>query len=664
VEKDTNPKPTGDTEPSLEFARPVNVHYDPLNAPPSPDKQPLSVVNDPPSSAAKAAAAALDALLSETATVTLPKAPVRELTFLESVDLFFDEAAKLTTVSPALLGHIKECNTLLEFTFPILRTNGQIELIRGYRAQHSHHRLPTKGGIRYDVRVSEDEVKALAALMTFKCATVDVPFGGAKGGIMIDRSKYDDLELERITRRFTVELIKRNAIGPAVDVPAPDYGTGPREMGWMKDTYEAFNPNDIDRTACVTGKPLNLGGIRGRDNATGMGVYFGIREFLSRQDVVDRYGIRKGPGIEGKDVVVQGFGNVGYWSARFMREMGQARILAIAERDGYLVSRTAEGLDPTDVKRHLAMHGQLRDYSVSLEASRGTVEYIPGDPAQALELECDILIPAALESVIHGGNAPRIRAAVIAEAANGPVTYAADRYFKDNRKMGVDYPLIIPDLLLNAGGVTVSYFEWVKNLGHLRFGRMTRRVEEKTMRAVMNVLGRHGMKLAERDLKELEAGADEAALVRSGLEDTMCVAVDETWNTAKEMNCDPRLAAYCNAIRKIALDVSLTPSLATNGERFRTAYSFWLAFLATKVERGTKLTSRAISVFWALTSMQLLESFHRALNYIKNEANEQISVEFAPCNIPRRITLAAPGGLALSCNRDAAAPLEPTKSHS
>jgi len=556
TDKETGVKQPSDDETSLEFPHALNVHYDALNAPPSPTKQPLSVANDPPASAAKAAAAALDALLSETAAAPLPKTPTRELTFLESVDLFFDEAAKLTTVSPALLGHIKECNNLLEFTFPILRTNGQIELIRGYRAQHSHHRLPTKGGIRYDVRVSEDEVKALAALMTFKCATVDVPFGGAKGGVVIDRTKYDDMELERITRRFTVELIKRNAIGPAVDVPAPDYGTGPREMGWMKDTYEAFNPNDIDRIACVTGKPINLGGIRGRDNATGLGVFFGIREFLARTDVVERYGIRKGPGIEGKDVVVQGLGNVGYWSSRFMCELGRARIVAIAERDGFLVSRSPNGLDPTDVKRHFAMHGHLRGYEGPLNVDQGQVEYIPGDPCQALELECDILIPAALESVIHGGNASRIQAAVIAEAANGPVTYAADRYFKTSRKLGVDCPLIIPDLLLNAGGVTVSYFEWVKNLGHLRFGRMTRRVEEKSMRAIANVLERHGMKLEERDLKELEAGADEATLVRSGLEDTICAAVEETWNTAREMNCDLRLAAYCNAIRKIALDVS------------------------------------------------------------------------------------------------------------
>mmetsp|Transcript_6662 Transcript_6662/g.9680 ORF Transcript_6662/g.9680 Transcript_6662/m.9680 type:complete len:355 (+) Transcript_6662:596-1660(+) len=322
-------------------------------------------------------------------------------------------------------------------------------MIEAYRAQHSHIRLPCKGGIRFADSVSQDEVEALAALMTFKCAVVDVPFGGAKGGIKFNKRDYSAREVENITRRYTLELVKRNTIGPAVDVPAPDYGTGPQEMAWIKDTYQQMRPDDIDGIGCVTGKPATQGGIRGREGATGLGVYFGIRKLFSDEHLLKK--INLSPGIEGKTFIIQGLGNVGYWAAKHIQASG-GKIVGIAERDGGVVNST--GLDVEDVRSYFVGNKWLlKGY---------TKGELVTDSGELLQRECDVLVPAALEGVIRSDNAGKIMAKVIAEAANGPVTYEADEYLT---KKGV---LILPDLLLNAGGVTVSYFEWVKNLGRLR----------------------------------------------------------------------------------------------------------------------------------------------------------------------------------------------------
>jgi len=455
-------------------------------------------------------------------------------TFFETVNLHFEKAAALTDCPRGLLEQIKGCNSVYAVQFPV-RTERGYEVISAWRVQHSQHRLPVKGGIRYAPEVSEDEVKALAALMTYKCAVVDVPFGGAKGGVKVDTRKCSAEELEQITRRYTAELIKKNFIGPGVDVPAPDYGTGPREMAWIADTYAAFNPGQIDALACVTGKPVTQGGIRGRIEATGRGVYFGLREACDQAEDMKTLGLSRG--LEGKRVVVQGLGNVGYHSAKFCQE-GGCVIIALAERDGAIVR--PEGLDVEAVARHVKETGSILNFP-------GAKNLLP--TSAALELECDILIPAALENQVTAENAPRMKAKIVGEAANGPTTAQAETVLQAK---GV---LIIPDIYLNAGGVTVSYFEWVKNLSHVRFGRVGKRFEEAAFDRMLTAVEKAtGRLFSEAERRRIARGADEVDLVNSGLEETMIGAYHQIRDLWKRhaRTADLRTAAFLNAINKIA----------------------------------------------------------------------------------------------------------------
>lgn len=453
--------------------------------------------------------------------------------FFEQVNRYFDKAAAVSEHPAGLLNQIKQCNSVYHISFPIEREDETVQVLKGWRALHSAHKLPSKGGIRFAPSVSEDEVTALAALMSYKCALVDVPFGGAKGGVRVDRIEYSDRELERITRRFTFELIKKNFIGPAVDVPAPDYGTGPREMAWMVDTYLSMKPDELNGAGAVTGKPISQGGVRGRLEATGRGVYFGVRELCADGELMKA--IELDPGLAGKHVVVQGLGNVGYNAARFLRE-DDALIVAIAERDGAIV--LDEGLDVEAVRQFVNETGGVRGF--------------PGarfleDPAQALELECDILIPAALEGQITADNVDDIKAKIVAEAANGPVTAAASDVLLSR---GVH---LLPDVYLNAGGVIASYFEWVKNLTHLRFGRMEKRFQEKSARDIMGAVEQlTGSSFSPAQVAETTQGAGEEDLVNSGLEETMVAAYHEMRDLAASRSLDLRTAAFSIAIEKIA----------------------------------------------------------------------------------------------------------------
>lgn len=450
------------------------------------------------------------------------------------VSKYFDKAAAYLDHPPGLLAQIKACNSVYRMRFPLKRDDGTIEVINGWRAQHSVHRLPTKGGIRFSPQVDEDEVSALAALMTYKCALVDVPFGGAKGAVRIDTSKYSDGELERITRRYTYELFAKNLIGPGVDVPAPDYGTGAREMAWIVDTYSTLAPGQIDALGCVTGKPVTQGGVRGRTESTGRGVYFALREAVCCEEDMKAMGIE--PGLDGKRVIVQGLGNVGYHAAKFIQE-GGGTIVALAEREGAAFSE--KGLDVERVTAHRKETGSILGFPGARD--------IPTSAA-ALEIECDVLVPAALENVITHENVDRIKAKIIVEGANGPITADA------SEKLLARGVLIIPDIYTNAGGVTVSYFEWVKNLSHMRFGRMEKRFQERSNeRMLKGVEQLTGHSFAPDAFTHVTSAAGEEELVNSGLEETMISAYAELRTIQQERGVDLRTAAFMNAIGKVAM---------------------------------------------------------------------------------------------------------------
>ena len=454
--------------------------------------------------------------------------------FFEQVNKNFDKAAAYTNYDKGILGQIKMCNVVYKVSFPLRRDDGSVEVIEGWRVEHSHHKMPTKGGIRYSHKVDEDETMALAALMSYKCALVDVPFGGAKGGVKISTRKYSIHELERITRRYTFELVKKGFIGPGVDVPAPDYGTGAREMGWILDTYRQMN-NDLNAEACVTGKPIQQGGIRGRTEATGRGVYFGIREAVNIKADMDALGLSLG--VDGKTFCVQGLGNVGYHASKYLTEAG-ATLIGVAELEGAIYE--PKGIDLEALVAFRKETGSI----IGFRNSRALTQN-----SDIFEQECDIIIPAALESQITGENAYKVKAKIIAEAANGPVTADAHEILKEKGA------LVIPDTYLNAGGVIVSYFEWLKDIQHVRYGRMSKRFNEGSLLKVARELEKiSGKKYSEQELKSLTYGADEPDLVDSGLEEIMITTYNQITEIREEHGLDDlRTASFISAIKKIGI---------------------------------------------------------------------------------------------------------------
>ena len=462
----------------------------------------------------------------------------KELTtigFLDSVNMMFDRAASKLGLSEDVMNAIRTCNSTYEVSFSV-RLRGKLHRFLGYRSVHSEHMEPAKGGIRFDLHVSKEEVEALAALMTFKCALVEAPFGGSKGGLIIDPAMWSEDELEKITRRFAYELIKRDLINPSQNVPAPDMGTGAKEMAWIADEYRRMNSTDINARACVTGKPMSAGGIAGRTEATGRGVQYALREFFRHESDVAAAGLSGG--LKGKKIIVQGLGNVGYHAAKFLSEEDESQIIAVIERDG--VVRNENGLNIEALKAHLTSGKALSDFDGGVFDEAGSA---------GLEDKCDILIPAALEGVITLENAARIQAPLIIEAANGPITIDADDVLM---KRG---HTVIPDLFANAGGVTVSYFEWAKNLSRMRFGRLQRRQEEARGQAILDQLHAMAPEAVKANAQShLINGSQEVDLVRSGLDDTMRTAYVAMRNmkNAHKGKIDLRTAAYMVSIDRIA----------------------------------------------------------------------------------------------------------------
>jgi glutamate dehydrogenase (NAD(P)+) len=457
-----------------------------------------------------------------------------EVSFLESVHRMVDRALTVIDLPPGMAEQIKQCCSVIQIRFPVKFKDGY-KVFTGWRAVHSEHRLPAKGGIRYAPVVDQNEVEALASLMTYKCALVDVPFGGSKGGLRIDPRAYSEEDLERITRRYARELIKKGYISPGENVPAPDMGTGPREMAWIADTYKTLFPQDLNAIACVTGKPVTQGGIAGRVEATGRGVQYALREFFRHPEDVKRAGLKGS--LDGKRAVVQGLGNVGYHAAKFLSEEDGVKIIAIIERDGAIGSD--QGLPVEAVSQHLRKQGGVKGFPGARHETNG---------ASVLEADCDLLIPAAMEGQITADNAERIRAPLVVEAANGPVTYGADQILLKRGKT------VLPDFYINAGGVTVSYFEWIKNLSHIRFGRLGRRHEEmRGEQIIQTIEAVTGKPVPQAQREKLLKGADELALVRSGLDDTMRQAYREIQEVllSKKNVPDYRTAAFVVAIQKI-----------------------------------------------------------------------------------------------------------------
>ena len=453
-------------------------------------------------------------------------------TFLENVDMMVNDTITKINIDSNIAKILKTCRSVLQVKFPV-KIKNQIEIFHGWRAVHSTHRLPVKGGLRFSTNVNQEEVEALASLMTFKCAVVDVPFGGAKGGLLIDPKKYDEESLEKITKKFARELIRKGYLSPARDVPAPDMGTSQREMGWILDAYKSLRPDDINHAACVTGKSTDHGGIKGRLEATGRGVCEALKEFFRHSNELTKHGIDGT--LSDQTIIIQGFGNVGLNSAKALYDNG-ARIIGVAEREGGIFSE--DGIDIYQLEKYQSEKQTILNFPNTQNIKKSI---------DLLSYKCDILIPAALEGVITLNNADTIQAKIICEGANGPITYRANKKLLEKKKV------IIPDIYANAGGVTVSYFEWIRNTSHIRMGRLNKRYEEDRGEAIIKAIQSISDKTIPKNLiKQLVHGANEEDIIASGLEDTMRTSFQDMLENKEKYNLDSyRMSAYAVALKKI-----------------------------------------------------------------------------------------------------------------
>jgi len=454
------------------------------------------------------------------------------MSFKKNVNLHVDKSAKLLNFSNDLLTHIKSIHSLIKVNVGVV-IDEKINNFTGWRAVHSEHILPSKGGMRYSENVDQDDTEALAALMTYKCAIVNIPFSGSKGGLKINPKNYTTEQLRAITKAFATKLINKGFISPALNVPAPDVGTSEREMEWVMETYKSLRPDDINYRGCVTGKPLHSGGITGRTEATGRGIQEVIREIFRHLDIIKKSGLKNE--IKDNDIVIQGFGNVGSNLAKHLYNRDKAKIIAIGERDGYLFNKN--GIDINALNEFYKNNKKINDSKLGVFKNK---------PSELLELNCDILIPAAIENVITIENVDKIKCKLIIEAANGPISFEADQKLYEKGIM------IIPDIYVNAGGVVVSYFEWVKNISHIRFGRVEKRFQEQKILEIIDLIDKKTNTKTNYDaIKNIVHGADEEDLVFSGLEDSMRNAFLEIYNIKKQIKRSFRESAYYVSLKKL-----------------------------------------------------------------------------------------------------------------
>ena len=454
------------------------------------------------------------------------------MSFKDNVNSHVDKSAKLLNFSDDLLEHLKSIHSLIKVNVGVV-LDGKINNFTGWRAVHSEHILPTKGGLRYSETVDQDDTEALASLMTYKCAIVNIPFGGAKGGLKINPKNYTMPQLREITKAFASKLINRGFISPALNVPAPDVGTSEREMEWILETYKTLKPDDINYRGCVTGKPLHRGGIAGRTEATGRGIEEVIREIFRHEDIVKEAGLKNE--LKDNEIIVQGFGNVGSNLAKHLYNRDNAKIIAIGEYDGYLYNK--KGID---------INALIEFFQKNKTINNPKLGEFKNNPSELLELNCDILIPAALENAITIDNVDKIKTKLIIEAANGPVSFEADQKLFEKGVM------IIPDIYVNAGGVVVSYFEWVKDISHIRFGRVEKRFQEQKILDIIDLIDKKTNTKTDFDtIKRIVHGADEEDLAFSGLEDSMRNAFIEIYNAKKLIKKSFRESAYYVSLKKL-----------------------------------------------------------------------------------------------------------------
>eukprot|EP00826_Nyctotherus_ovalis_P012055 TRINITY_DN13145_c0_g1_i9.p1 TRINITY_DN13145_c0_g1~~TRINITY_DN13145_c0_g1_i9.p1 ORF type:complete len:472 (-),score=133.26 TRINITY_DN13145_c0_g1_i9:128-1543(-) len=454
---------------------------------------------------------------------------LREPDLLDQVHLFFDNAGELTGIRREYLDFIKRSASVLTFKLPLQRDNGEFEILEAYRVHHSLHTMPCKGGLRLSADLNARTAEALALITSIKMGLCDIPFGGSFGGVKCDPRKYSQNELEKIVRRYTLELAQRGFIGPAIDVPEPDLHVTTAMMSWVKDTYQTLYGNqNINAAAVCTGKAPSQGGIEGCEGSWGKGVCRGVEAFLSLPAFSDRFDTK--PGLSGKTSVFLGFGKVAYWTAKYFVETG-SMIVGIVTSSSAIYDEA--GLDFESVSKYYIEHSTFKGYG------DGKKVYEEDKLDEVLYKPCDILVQASVEGKININNVDKLRTKIVVEAICGATTYFAQKML-DSKGIAV-----IPDLILNVGWAVSSYFEWLKNIGHVKLGRLVKGWEKSSKEAILSLVGK-----APEKATDIEGGS-EKDIVDAALVDVLKQTIKEVDQFAQEKGVSYRTAGYIIGLDRI-----------------------------------------------------------------------------------------------------------------